>query len=282
MTGWWQQPYLPSEQRGSMRSSGLKQIVLYVTVVFLGTNQAARPSPIGPQNETSLTVTDPRPVAKAIGLLEARFGWQITYEDPPFEYEGDVADLTVRRDLGRALVPKEGRIEISYSTAGEQPPIPRDVLQAILDDHEFRGNAGKFVVKSTGPVYHVIPAGVKDRRGVIRNVNSILDLRISLPKEDRNINETLQAICQALSRESGVTVGLASAPINILLSFRSEDGATDESARDVLLRSFAVTKTKLVWALLYDPGLKVYALNIHRVMKEEKTPTGRVRRVPVP
>ena len=39
--------------------------------------------------KVNLSVEDGRPVAKAIRILEARYGWVITYEDPRFVYAAD-------------------------------------------------------------------------------------------------------------------------------------------------------------------------------------------------
>lgn len=71
-----------------------------------------------------ISVEDPRPVAKAITLLESRFGWVITYEDPRYINPADLSDVTekVRRDLhkfkpGKApkvLIPKGGTLDFEY------------------------------------------------------------------------------------------------------------------------------------------------------------------------
>jgi hypothetical protein len=42
----------------------------------------------------TLTVQDARPVAKAIQELENRYGWRITYEDPPYIHNSDITDVT--------------------------------------------------------------------------------------------------------------------------------------------------------------------------------------------
>jgi hypothetical protein len=52
---------------------------------FLG-NASASPN--------TITVQDARPVAKAIQELEKRYGWQITYEDPPYSHYSDLTDAT--------------------------------------------------------------------------------------------------------------------------------------------------------------------------------------------
>ena len=42
----------------------------------------------------SITINDPRPVAKAMEQLEATFGWPITYEDPPYIDTSKMVDIT--------------------------------------------------------------------------------------------------------------------------------------------------------------------------------------------
>ena len=57
----------------------------------------------------TITVQNPRPVAKAIEELETRYGWQITYEDPPYVYYGDLTDVT---DFGRPEVPVQSQSQL--------------------------------------------------------------------------------------------------------------------------------------------------------------------------
>jgi hypothetical protein len=61
-------------------------IAIGLMAAFLG-NASASPN--------TLTVRDPRPVAKAIEELDTRYGWQITYEDPPYIHDSDIPDVTV-------------------------------------------------------------------------------------------------------------------------------------------------------------------------------------------
>src|SRR5438128_1413597 len=53
--------------------------------------------------KVKISVEDPRPLATAITMLEARFRWIITYEDPRYTNLGDISDVTerVRRDLDK-------------------------------------------------------------------------------------------------------------------------------------------------------------------------------------
>src|SRR5206468_3894529 len=91
----------------------------------------------------SLVVDDPRPILKAIELLELRHGWLITYEDAPYVHENDVVDQTspeYRATGRRALIPRGGKISISETL----PSNAAAVTQMVLDDHAFRANPGRF------------------------------------------------------------------------------------------------------------------------------------------
>lgn len=43
---------------------------------------------------TTVTVDDPRPVAKAVERIEKLTGIAINYEDPRFDYQADLQDVT--------------------------------------------------------------------------------------------------------------------------------------------------------------------------------------------
>jgi hypothetical protein len=69
-------------------------IAIGLIVTFMG-NASASPN--------TLTVQDPRPVAKAIQELDKRYGRQITYEDPPYSRYSDMPDVTLQYRKDRAL-----------------------------------------------------------------------------------------------------------------------------------------------------------------------------------
>jgi hypothetical protein len=77
----------------------------------------------------SISVDDPRPLAKAADMFEGRYGWIITYEDPRYEHVTDLEDVTesVRRSSSpksahRVLIPRGGSFSYSFAT----PPPDRD------------------------------------------------------------------------------------------------------------------------------------------------------------
>src|SRR3954452_7623341 len=75
---------------------------------------------IGPDTH-QLSVTDPRPVAKAMEGLSDRHGVAITYEDPSYEFEGDLIDVASQVSRSplkpgqKLLIPRGGPIEFTYT-----------------------------------------------------------------------------------------------------------------------------------------------------------------------
>ena len=171
------------------------------------------------QETTKLSVDDPRPVAKAVEELVARYDYVITYEDPRFLYEGDLQDVAtqVRRDLdqyppGKApkvIVPRGGKLAVTLpSSASVNMQTSASVLDQLTRAQSIRGEGGHFRVVQVGDVFHVAPTEVRDRNGNWIARSSILDIPISLPMEDRSEVGMLDAIVKAVSAEAHVKVYL--------------------------------------------------------------------------
>src|SRR5688572_14466348 len=195
---------------------------------------------------TTLSVESPRPVAKAVQTLIARYEQAITYEDPRFAFEDDLEDVTarVRKDLhlyapGKApkvIVPRGGKLTVSSSTD----------LASILDEvvriQASSARGGRFRLEQTGDVFHVVPAEVRDRSGDWAAQTSVLDTAISLPTQERSGYKTIEAICSAVSAAAHIkvsvgTTGLEGGLVNEAGPPRYRLGADNEVARSVLMRA---------------------------------------------
>jgi len=77
----------------------------------------------------------------------------------------------------------------------------------------------------------------------------------------------LEAWTQAVSAHSKNRIIIGTVPVGLLLSSKDDKGLSMQSARDalteILMRSGK--RMKLSWQLFYDPGQKIYAINIHSV-----------------
>lgn len=227
----------------------------------------------------NVSVQGPRPMAKAIELLEARCRCVITYEDPRYAHRDDVADVTVqvRRDLDKfkpgeapkVFVPKSETLALDYDELPNtnNPDGMTVVVRQVIETHAAMGNAGRFRVELNDQSIHVIPTGIRNERGDLAPQESVLDSLISLPLTNRSGIQTLDAICAAISQTNGTQVILGAVPLNAFVPYHDRQGATSQRARDVLVNLLKGVGDNFSWQLFYDPGMKVYALNIHQVPK---------------
>jgi hypothetical protein len=230
-------------------------------------------------NRRHLSIESGRPLAQAIQVLEAKYGLVITYEDPRYTHPSEIVDVTekVRRNLNkfeldkapRVFVPKGGQLSFEYDEALARTGYQAALVQQLIDANLAIGNAGRFRVEQQGAFIHVIPMAIKNVRGQVAPQASVLDAVISLPKAERSGLKTLDEICTAVSQLTKTHVVLGSAPLNLFLRYRNEEGIARKPARDALAELLAKigNGTPLSWRLLYDPGLRMYALNVHVVSR---------------
>jgi hypothetical protein len=225
------------------------------------------------QQRERLDVKDNRPVASAITTLESRFSRIITYEDAPLVHPDDTLDVTesVRRDLHkyapgkapRVIVPRGGVISLEYS---RNDPIEL-VLGYVLSEAERVTPSATFRTDETNGIIHVIPRSIKGLAGETVPVRSILETPVQLAAQQRTGMQMLEAWRDAVSTSSKKRVMIGAAPFALLVSYKDDKGVNSQNARDALseILTRAGKGMKLSWQLLYDPGQKIYAINIHPV-----------------
>jgi hypothetical protein len=224
--------------------------------------------------KANLSVDDPRPVATAITLLEAKYTRVITYEDPRYVYSGDISDVTetVRRDLSsfrpgeapRVLIPKGGKL--AFEDDSNERPDPERSLRRLLAAYAANLGSASFQIERREKGFDIFPTAVKNVSGKLVPQASILDSVITLPKRERSGLRELEDVCAAIAKAKQMRVVVGTIPIGLFSHYKEEYGVRSR-ARDVLIQLLARTgpATHLSWQLLYDPGLKMYVLNIHEV-----------------
>jgi hypothetical protein len=231
--------------------------------------------------EIKLSIEDSRPVCKAIETLEEKYGWVITYEDPRYVHDSEIADsnLKIRKDLNnyksgettKLLVPRGGSLEFTYDVVSNTnlPVDPAVVVQKLLDAQAARDNGGRFRLETNGRIMHVIPTAIKNSAGELAPQESVLDTIISLPSGERTVLQKLENICAAISRAINIPVVLGTVPDYWFSQRRDQRGATNQRARDVLIDTFETMGygKDLSWWLYYSPTFKKYLLHIHFVSK---------------
>ena len=230
-------------------------------------------------SKESLSVNDARPVKLAAETLEKKYGWIITYEDPPYAHESELVDVTekVRRDLDKfkpgqapkVFIPKGGDLTFEYDIEPDtkKPADSAAVVQQLLDTYAIAGNPGVFRLERDRQRLHIVVAASKNEDGVLVSRQSVLDTVITVPAQKRNGLELLDAICAAISDARGIRVVVGGAPLNRFYQHQTESGAKNQRARDFLTSELdrITGQAKWSWQLLYDPGMKTYFLNIHAV-----------------
>jgi hypothetical protein len=229
--------------------------------------------------QVDLSFDSGRPVGDAIRALFKQHPIVITYEDPRYEYQADIKDATAiarspenLRRPGAVLVPRGGPLAISYeiSIETENPVDLGSTLQKVVDAQYASQSGGRFHVLQLGNVFHVVPAEVRNSKGVWTTQSSILDTRITLPNKELAGDDMLRAITNAVSEATGIYVGLGTLSMNLFHNYTGYLEASDEPARDVLIRVLHSINHRLTWRLLYGPDVKKYAMNI-TLVAERKT-----------
>jgi len=252
-------------------------VVISSTVIASGLGLKGYLSPkvsaVQPQEKERLVVRDNRPVAEAIVSLETRFGRVITYEDPPLVHPEDLLDVTetVRRDLdkyppGKApkvFVPRGGELNLEY---GQDDPV-EVVLASVLSESQRAMNSPTFRSEETNGIIHVIPESVKGLAGDTIRIRSILDAPVQLSAQPRTGMQMLEAWCDSVSASSKKQVLIGLAPIGMLLNYKDDKGLSSPNGRAALteILTRATKGAKVSWQLFYDPGQKIYVINIHPV-----------------
>ena len=227
--------------------------------------------------KVSLAVEDPRPVAKAITMLEARYGWIITYEDPRYAYADDIVDVTekVRRDLHkhpqgqapRVLIPRGGHLSFEYDVIADTnlPSSPGVVVRQLLNAQAASATSARFRFETSNAIIHVIPNAIKDQSGRLTPQQSLLDTVVSLPADERTGLRTLEALTESIGKATQSRIVVGSVPVGLFLRHKDRHGVAGQKAREVLaeLLERISPGRALSWQLLYDPGMKIYVMNIH-------------------
>jgi hypothetical protein len=221
-----------------------------------------------PAFAATISVDDPRPLAAVIAELSAQSGVAVTYEDPPYEYAGSIADVT-RAVRGGAsgpgepalLVPKGGRLSVTVPDSIAKSEAA-DAVRSVVGRYNQMGGPATFSVVERAGFIHVVPDRARDAGGRMQDVASVLDAKIALRAKPRNGLELLEEFCAAVSAASGVTVEIGMAPYDALAAKSLGGGAVGETARNVLERLIADSGLPLSWRLLYDPGGDAYYLNL--------------------
>jgi hypothetical protein len=243
-------------------------IAMGLMVTFLG-NASASPN--------TVTVQDPRPVAKAIQELEKRYGWRITYEDPPYSDNSDITDVTYTPWPGvpvqspsqlqaaqrehRRLGPKGGSLSFTLPSAD---PDELGAVEALVKSYNASRGGNAFAVVQGASLLHVVPQQMTGSSGNLEPVKPILDTVMTIEPKERTAFALIEEICKKISIATNKNVVMGIVPTNMLSQTKTSIGGSGKTARSILEQLIVETGSplSLSWRLFYGPDVKWYVLNI--------------------
>ncbi|MGH9828834.1 MAG: hypothetical protein ACREDR_36905 [Blastocatellia bacterium] len=223
---------------------------------------------------TTLTVQDPRPVAKAIQELENRYGWQITYEDPPYSHYSDITDVRdtdwpgvpVRsaaqlQSMGntRTLVPKGGGLTFTLPSAD---PDELAAVEALVKSYNESHHGFKFAVVQGAGLLHVVPRQARGLSGNLEPVKPVLDTVITIEPKERTSEALLEEVLKKVSIARDTHVDFGTVPGNMLSLTKTSIGGSGKTARSILEQWMLERGAGLTWWIFYIPDDKDYLFDI--------------------
>jgi hypothetical protein len=249
------------------------RVFLLLTV---GTVVTALPSPLAAQRANAIDVTDSRPLCAAFDALEITFGVPINYEDPPYENEADLQDVSTQQQRAanpgyRLLVPRSGHIHADVRPPGAATAMTGDAVadvNLLLSIYRQNSLPGDFKVEQANGMIYVSPIKVLGATGTMRDVTSPMLTPVTVPYAQRTVVDTAQAIFDSLAQASGLTIVIGSFPFwpTDMVTF----GVSGLPARDALANLFSQAgKGVFSYRLLFDPrpdSMRVfdYMINVQR------------------
>jgi hypothetical protein len=122
-------------------------------------------------------------------------------------------------------------------------------------------------VEQSDGAFHIIHVAIRGVSGKEILNRAPLNIAITLPIKVRTASQELEELCATVSKLTHTRVIVGTIPTGMFSKSLGKRGAVQITARHALadLLDKAGNGVKLSWRLLYDPGMKIYALNIHTV-----------------
>jgi hypothetical protein len=219
-----------------------------VIVSFLG-NASASPN--------TVTVQGGRPVAKAVQELEKRYGWRITYEDPPYSYYSDISVVT---DLRLPAVPVQSPSQLQ-ALQGKSRLVPKGrslsftlpssdpdelgAVEALVKSYNASRGGNVFAVVQGAGLLHVVPRQMTGSSGNLEPVKPVLDTVITIEPKERTAYALIEEVCKKIFIGTNTHVGIGTVPTNMLIETKTSIGGSGKTARSILEQLILETGAQL-------------------------------------
>jgi hypothetical protein len=231
-----------------------------------------------------------RPLAEAADAIQARYATVVTYEDPTLLNREDMELHGSDESLRRAFLPKRGRFALPDELTPQRTPgLTAAALTVLLDSfHAANADGPHFRLLQTQYGFHIVPDTIRDEGGRRVRGASILDAVISVPDEVRTAAGHVNAICDAVTKATGVLIlrsdaytdqfyafnglipdvnTLISGTQQVLQAYSFSWGTSGVPARDALVSLLQGSATTLTWRMMCGPSTtpqnRDCALNLH-------------------
>jgi len=238
-----------------------------------------------------IQINEGRPLDMAVGQLNQRYRYMVTYEDVPPDPDSEVLTTVhppnaFHSDEVHARAPKTGPVTFRVARPSKMEPgkpdvalvIHAEVVSAAEDlvaQYNASGNPGQFKVIDDGKYVHVVPFERKVR-GKMTPFEPVLDTRVTITPAEETTMTCMQAMNNLFvkiyqARNISVVRGMVS--MDGLFRSECQVSGANVKARDVLksileqMDSYGVRRPLYsnVWSLLYDVNFNAYFLSTEMI-----------------
>lgn len=206
-----------------------------------------------------VVANSPRPLEQTLDALQRKYGWVVNYEDPQYVA---TADYVENAGTEHSLIPGGRNFSVEFPTGTAEDKA----LRTVVDAYNKSSNPGHFEIRQLADgTFDVVGTEAHDEKGKMSAQPIPLDISVTLPTEEHPVNETVDRICEEVTKQLHYDFYLGISPRSFLLRTSAKIGGTNKSAREFLTQSLTATHQRLYWRLLFDPNTKTYLLNLHAV-----------------
>jgi hypothetical protein len=162
---------------------------------------------------STLSVHTFRPLDAVATALDSQFGIAVGAEDPLFQFEGDMMDISVEVPKVRpgTLVPARWGFEVQFPVNPDGSPRDTgDLLRSIVAAANAQSQFTYRLDEDRG-AFPSLPTRTHDAQGRSIAITPLLDRLVRIPLGIRRINESAWLMAQELSRQTGLQVSCCQA-----------------------------------------------------------------------
>lgn len=233
---------------------------LAVALLLPSVSTAQTTDPVYDGKTLLVRVSDTRPVARAIQILEDVCGCAINYEEPAYS-SSDLVEQQLPGSEKPTKVPRPGTFEVRRQLEKESlAAMLPDVLNDVLSEAQRAGVPGNYRLAIHGKRMSVVPdysrgSGEEGRL-------PLLDAEVAMRPLSGTVSEALGSLALELSRFSGFKVLVGTVPgsaLSLPVNLKASRGRARFVLSDIL---DAVPDGIVSWRVLYDPRIRVYVINV--------------------